>query len=482
MEPIFELDLRLPEKGSRLVLRSLHEQLRTAIIEGRLKAGVRLPASRAMAQSMKISRNTVVLAYEMLVSEGYLVTNTSAGSIVADIRPKQVKQGAKLGQEKPDRRLAPFWRDRGQKDNTSPDKPARYDFRPGYPDMSLFPFDVWRRLTTRAARAESKLPVLEGESQGLLSLRKAIAGHVSYARAVACSPDDIVVTSGFRQAVDLLARVMIVPGETQVALEDPCYHAVQNIFESAGARIVPVPVDDEGLVVSRLPSTVKIICTSPSHQFPLGVTMSPGRRIDLLEFANRHGAVIIEDDYDSEFRIEGRPLDALHTLDRQNVVFYTGTFSKCLFAALRIGFVVAPPWARKALIAAKQFSDAHNPILQQEMLAAFINEGHLAKHIRKMRAVYSERHDVLIGSLQRNCGSWLKPIPSFAGVHLAAVADQRCDIQGIAKRALNAGIRLQTFSSAAAEDKPKAGVAFGFGLIKTKDIMPAVTALAQCGP
>ena len=480
MEPIFELNLRLPKKGSRLLLRSLHEQLRAAIIEGRLKAGVRLPASRTLAQSMKISRNTVVLAYEMLMGEGYLVTNTGAGSTVADVRPKQTKQRAALDDGKADRRLTSFWRGRSPKEDTDLSKPARYDFRPGYPDMSLFPFDVWRRLTTRAARAESKLPILEGESQGLLALRKAIAGHVSYARAVACSPDDIVVTSGFRQAVDLLARIMIVPGETQVALEDPCYHAVRNIFESVGARIVPVPVDEEGLVVSKLPSTVKIVCTSPSHQFPLGVTMSPGRRIDLLEFANRHGAVIIEDDYDSEFRIEGRPLDALHTLDRQNVVFYTGTFSKCLFAALRIGFVVAPPWARKALIAAKQISDAHNPVLQQEMLAAFINEGHLVKHIRKMRAVYSERHDVLIKSLQRNCGSWLKPIPSFAGVHLAAVADRRYDIQEIAKRALNAGIRLQTFSSAAAAVSPKSGVAFGFGLIKTKDIASAVTALAQC--
>jgi len=482
MEPIFELDLRLPKKGSRLVLRSLHGQLRTAIIEGRLKSGVRLPASRALAQSMKISRNTVVLAYEMLVSEGYLLTNTGAGSTVADIRLKQAKQNAKLDQEKPDRRLASFWRGRGQKDDTSPDKPARYDFRPGYPDMSLFPFDVWRRLTTRAARAESRLPILEGDAQGLLALRKAIAGHVSYSRAVACSPEDIVVTSGFRQAVDLIARIMIIPGETQVALEDPCYHAVRNIFKAAGARIASVPVDDEGLVVSKLPSTVKIICTSPSHQFPLGVTMSPGRRIELLEFANRHGAVIIEDDYDSEFRIEGRPLDALHTLDRQNVVFYTGTFSKCLFAAVRIGFVVVPPWARKALITAKQFSDAHNPILQQEILAAFINEGHLAKHIRKMRAVYSERHDVLFESLQRICAGWLKPIPSFAGVHLAAIADRRLDIQEIATKALNAGIRLQTFSSASATETSRSGLAFGFGLIRTKDIKPAIAALAQCRP
>jgi GntR family transcriptional regulator/MocR family aminotransferase len=190
--------------------------------------------------------------------------------------------------------------------------------------------------------------------------------------------------------------------------------------------------------------------------------------------------VIIEDDYDSEFRIEGRPLDALHTLDRQNVVFYAGTFSKCLFGALRIGFVVAPPWARKALIAAKQFSDSLSPVLQEEILAAFINEGHLAKHIRKMRAIYGERHDVLLESLQRNCGGWLKPIPSFAGVHLAAVADQQSDIQEIATRALDAGIWLQPFSSASVTETPKSGLAFGFGLIKTRDIKPAIAALAQC--
>ena len=482
MVPIFELDLSLPKKGSRALLRSLHDQLRAAIIEGRLQAGVRLPASRTLAQSLSVSRNTVVLAYEMLVSEGYLVTNASAGTSVADVRPKQAKQKAVLDNGKPDHRLTPFWQNFGKSEIKDDNSPARYDFRPGYPDMSQFPFDVWRRLTTRAARSESRRPILKSEPQGSWTLRQAIASHVSYSRAVACSPDDIVVTSGFRHTVDMLARLMVVPGETQVALEDPCYHVVRRIFEASGARIVPIPVDDEGLVVGKLPPTAKIICTSPSHQFPLGVTMSPGRRVGLLEFANRHGAVVIEDDYDSEFRIEGRPLDALHTLDRQNVVFYAGTFSKCLFGALRIGFVVTPPWARKALVAAKFFSDSLSPILQEEILAAFINEGHLAKHIRKMRAIYGERHDVLIESLQRNCGSWLKPIPSFAGVHLAAVADQRCDVQKIATRALNAGIRLQTFSSAIAADMPKTGLAFGFGLIKTKEIAPAVTALAQCGP
>jgi GntR family transcriptional regulator/MocR family aminotransferase len=480
MEPIFALDLSLPKKGSRALLRSLHGQLRAAIIEGRLQAGVRLPASRALAQSLSVSRNTVVLAYEMLVSEGYLVTNASAGTSVADVRPKQAKQKAVLDNGEPDHRLTRFWQNIGRPEIKDDNRPVRYDFRPGNPDMSQFPFEVWRRLTTRAARSESRRPIRNGEPQGSLALRQAIAGHVSYSRAVACSPDDIVVTSGFRHTVDMVARIMVVPGETQVALEDPCYQLVRRIFEAAGARIVSIPVDDEGLVIGKLPPTVKIICASPSHQFPLGVTMSPGRRAGLLEFANRHGAVIIEDDYDSEFRIEGRPLDALHTLDRQNVVFYAGTFSKCLFGALRIGFVVAPPWARKALIAAKQFSDSLSPILQEEILAAFINEGHLAKHIRKMRAIYSDRHDILLESLQRNCGSWLKPIPSFAGVHLAAVADQRCDIQEIAARALDAGIRLQTFSSTGAAETPKSGLAFGFGLIKTRDIKPAIAALAQC--
>ncbi|WP_329955905.1 PLP-dependent aminotransferase family protein [Cupriavidus necator] len=226
-----------------------------------------------------------------------------------------------------------------------------------------------------------------------VQLREAIASHVSFARAVACGADDVVVTSGAQQAFDLIARVLVTPGKTVVAVEDPGYPPLRHAFAAAGARLVPVPVDDEGMQVDQLPAGARVICVTPSHQFPLGATLSLARRRALLAFARRHGAVVVEDDYDGEFRHGGRPLDALQTLDQDQLVWYVGTFSRSLFPGLRLGYAVVPPWARDAVVAAGQYTDWHSALLAQDTLAAFMAEGHLARHIRKMRAAYTGRRD-----------------------------------------------------------------------------------------
>ena len=350
---------------------------------------------------------------------------------------------------------------------------------PAYRTYRASPSTSGGELSTRATRALAKVSVVREEPQGRQALREAIAHHVSFARAVACRSDDIVVTSGTRQSLDLLARILITPGETEVAVEDPVFMPVRRAFDAAGASIASLPVDTEGLVVDRLSPSARVICVSPSHQFPLGVAMSARRRAALLDFAQTFGAVVIEDDYDSEFRLQGRPLDALQTLDRGESVFYIGTFSKSLFPALRLGFVVAPQWAREALITAKQVADGHCPVLPQDTLAAFIADGHLARHVRKMRKVYAERHDALTKALVRHCGHRLLPIPASAGVHLAARLTGPIAASDVVERAAEIGIRVETLDQYAHRRCGPSGLVFGYGTIEADDIDQALRKLGR---
>lgn len=479
MEPIFELPITLPSRPSRDLLRAVHGQLRAAILDGRLRPGLRLPATRALASALGVSRNTALASYDLLLSEGYLVARPGAGTYVANVLPRPVRPRARAGDPRADGRLSAFWR-------KPPSAPApmlgisyRFDFRLGLSDKAPFPFQVWRRLSARALRALSKAPAAYAEPEGRLELRDAIAKHVSFARAVACQAEDVVVTAGAQQAFDLLARILVSPGQTTVAIEDPGYPPLRAVFAAAGANIAAVPVDSEGLMVDRLPAATRVICVTPSHQFPLGVLMSPGRRAALLDFAQTNRAVVIEDDYDGEFRLGGRPLEALQTLDRDASVFYVGTFSKSLFPALRLGFVVAPPWARGALVRAKQLTDWHGPVLAQDTLAAFIAEGHLARHVRKMRRVYGDRRAALLAALAGHCGDRLQPIPGDAGLHLAAKLAAPLKADALIAKAADDGISLQTLGEFAVQAPTPNGLAFGYGMIRAEQIDEAVRRLAR---
>ncbi len=470
MDPIFNLAIALPPRGSRQLLRGLHGQLKAAILDGRLRSGIRLPATRTLAAALEISRNTAVAAYDLLLSEGYLVGRPGAGTYVADVLSRQTRPKAPPGVPATDRRLAAFWRQSGQAEAMGPRAPFAFDFRLGLPDSTVFPFHIWRRLSARALRAFSRLPAAYGEAQGRPDLREAIARHVSFTRAVASGAEDIVVTSGAQQAFDLLSRILLTAGRTVVAVEEPGYPPLRAAFAASGAEVIGIPVDSEGLIVDHLPARARVICVTPSHQFPLGTAMSQRRRASLLGFARANGAVVIEDDYDGEFRFGGRPLDALQTLDRAQSVFYVGTFSKSLFPALRLGFVVAPLWARGALIAARQIGDWHSMVLAQDTLAAFIQEGHLARHVRKMRRVYGRRRAILLEALSRHCGDRLQPIPAIAGLHLAAWLSGSMRATALVRRAADAGIGIESLARYAAAGPAQNGLAFGYGTIDAERI------------
>lgn len=472
----FEFPLELPARGSRQRLQALHAQLRAAILDGRLKRGLRLPATRELASALGLSRNTVVAAYERLLSEGYVEARRGAGNYVAALA--QSRAPAKAAEDALDRRLATAWRGFTAMLVTPVPPPAAGDFGLGVPELGLFPYEVWRRLAMRAWRASARaMPHYDGP-QGRPALREAIARHVAFARAVACGPDDVLVCHGAQQAFDLLARVLVTPGRTVVAVEDPGYPRLREAFAAAGAKLVGVPVDEEGLQVDRLPVQARIVYVTPSHQFPLGVTMSPQRRAALLEFARANHATVIEDDYDSEFRYGDRPLEALQTLDRSGSVCYVGTFSKCLFPSLRLGYLVAPPWLHPALAHAKRLADGYTDPVAQDTLAAFIVEGHLARHVRRMRRVYAQRRQRLLDALARYARGRLDVWPSGAGLHLAARLT-RGSAATVVGRAAEQGIHLETLAGYALEQHAPEGIAFGFGRVEEARIDEAVRRIAR---
>lgn len=477
MEPVFEIDVALPPRGSRERLRTLHRQLRAGIAAGRLRAGSRLPSTRALAQACGASRNLVAAAFDLLLAEGYVTTRPGGGTYVARV-PQRSAQRTSVRSRVPERRLNPMWRDAAQPSAYGPPFEFEFDFVLGLSDKTRFPFDVWRRLSARALRQLSKTPAVYGDPAGRAALREAIAAHVSFTRAVACAADDVVVTSGAQQAFDLLARVLVIDRRTVVAVEDPGYPSMRRAFAAAGAKVVAVPVDAEGMVVERVPTNARIVCVTPSHQFPTGCSLSLQRRHALLEFARRHGAAIIEDDYDGEFRYGGRPLDALQTLDGDESVFYVGSFSKSLFPALRLGFVVAPSWARSALVAARQCAEWHGAVLGQDTLAGFIAEGHLARHVRKMRRVYGKRHATLQRALAEHGRGAFEVVPSNCGLHVCARLRVALPARTLAARAAEHGIRIHPLDAFAVSRRAPNGIVLGLGMIEAERIDAAVARLS----
>jgi GntR family transcriptional regulator/MocR family aminotransferase len=396
------------------------EQVRRLVSEGILAPGRRVPSTRALSEQLGVSRNTVTLAYELLISEGVLEVESSAGTMVSRrlpsafvcaVRPGSIAAATPLAP-----RPQPAFVGRGPRVQPR-GEPLAYDFRLGQPDPELFPMTAWRRLIAeRLGRAGPEL-VRYGDPAGLLSLRAAIATHLRLARGIECEPHQIIIVAGCQEGLNLVARLLLTPG-AQAIVEDPCYEGAAAVLSSYGARLSPAAVDDEGLCVDRLPRGSVLAYVTPSHQFPLGPTLSLERRLSLLEWASSTGAYLVEDDYDSDFRYEASPLVALYALDRASTTIYLGTFSKSIGAGLRLGYVVFPKVLASAATAAKALLDNGHPWLEQATAAEFLDSGNFERHLQRIRRRYAMRRDCLLYELERHFGR-CRVDGAEGGMHLA---------------------------------------------------------------
>ncbi|KAB8196356.1 aminotransferase class I/II-fold pyridoxal phosphate-dependent enzyme [Nonomuraea phyllanthi] len=443
------MDLHITLEGRGDLAAQVYRQLLDAILDGRLRSGERLPPTRELARRLEISRNTVALAYDRLVADGFLVGRAGAGTFVSaePVRGRAAPKGVV--------RPRAIWRELG----TPTALPAgRYDFRVGVPDARLFPMEAWRRLVAR----ELRIGIASyGRPAGHEPLRGAISRHIGISRSVHAGPGDVLITNGAQQALDLIGRVLIEPGAC-VAVEEPGYPPARTLFRSLGARVTGVPVDAEGIDVGAIPRAARIVYVTPSHQFPLGTPMSLARRAALLAWAERRNAVVIEDDYDSEFRFGERPLEPLQSLDRAGRVIYVGSFSKTLLPMLRLGFLVAPASLAPALREAKRLSDWHSDVPTQAALARFIDEGLLARHIRKATREYAARHAMIADTLDGD--ERLRLVPSTAGLHLCARL-----APGVSVRPLP-GLVVERLEAYCGESPALPGLVLGYGGIMRDDI------------
>ena len=451
---------------------AIYRQLLDAILDGRLPPDERLPSSRELATRLRVARGTVGSAYERLVAEGFLVTRAGSGTfvsgdVVAHHRPRTPGRGT----ARPTaiwQRIAPAVPD--------PADPVPYDLSFGGPDPALFPLAGWRRVVSNALRPSLvRTPVYA--DPGHPALQRELARQLGLSRSVRASGEDIVLTNGAQQGLDLCARALIEPDDV-VAIEDPGYTAGISLFASYRASVRGVPVDRDGVVVDQLPDNAKIIYVTPSHQYPTGAVMSLQRRLALLQWADDHGALIIEDDYDSEYRYADRPLEPLQSLDEHGRVIYLGSFSKTLHPMLRLGYLVAPTPLQPALRRAKQLTDWQGDFVTQQAMSQFLAEGQLAAHTRRARRSYRDRRDILLAELDQ-----LRPLevlPSVAGLHVCArFRDPEVDAREVERRAAEMGVRVSAIARCFHEYEPWPGLALGFSRITAANIPGAVGLLGR---
>lgn len=460
----------------------LYAAIRAGVLDGRLGPGQRLPSSRALAEELGLSRNTVLGAYDRLVAEGYLAVRPASGVYVADDVPADLGQAARAVSG------PAGFSDRGHRlIAAAPDRAAPATARPfavGLPALVDFPLETWRRLTNRRLRRPETGLMAGGDPQGLPSLCQALASYLTEARGLTCTADQLLVVSGAQQALDLVGRVLLDPGDLAV-VEDPGYAGAREALAAVGARLEAVPVDAQGLdpeQVAGLKAAPKLIAVTPSHQFPLGGTMPLARRLGLLAVARERGSMIVEDDYDCEYRYGGPPLPALQGLDDTagpdgGRVIYVGTFSKVLFPGLRIGYLVLPPRLVAGFVRAKTTADGHGALLPQAVLADFIAEGHLAQHVRRMRKLYRERQQALLGALQRHCPG-LRVGPAEAGLHLVAEFTDQRDDKAIALAAAAQGLTVAPLSRYAIR-RQLSGLLLGYAAFPPAELERAAQLLGK---
>src|SRR5262245_18602523 len=475
--------------------RQAYRALRQAILCGALAPGRKLPSTRALAREAGLSRNTVLQAYEQLVAEGYAAPRAGSGHYVAaslpddaiEVEARAPRAGA-AGPPAPERSSA--WLARLRR--ASPpaglswslgSERARCEFRYGEPAYADLPITAWCRALARRARRAKVRELAYAAPGGAPELRRALAAYLARARGVACAPEQIVVTHGVQQGIDLAARVLVDPG-VRVAVEEPCYAGISLALEAAGARLVPVPVDADGLDVARLArlAPVRLVCVTPSHQFPTGGVLPLSRRLELLAYARQYRALVFEDDYDSEYRYGGRPVECLQGLDGAGRVVYAGTASKLPFPALRVGWLVVPEAIVSGFLLAKAASDTGSPSLEQLALADFIEGGHLERHVRRTRLRNAARREALLAALQAHLGDAAVVSGTDAGLHvLLWLPDLPASrASAFRHRCREAGVGIYPVAPYYREPPDRAGYVLGYAALDEDRIREGVAKLAEC--
>ena len=473
MNAAFTLDHR----SAAPLHRQIYDAWRRDILSGRFRRGDRVPSTRELAAALNVARATVAQAYEQLLAEGYLQSERGAGTYVCSELPDEylrAKPATRQSGSAAAVRLSSFAK-RLTQDFTYPAEPAGHIcFSRWTPDLERFPLYAWRKLMTRALKTVSRPSFgYSKEPQGLNSLRTEIAAYVARSRAVRCTPEQVVILGGSQQALDFCARLLTEPGD-EVAFENPGYLGTRRIFEAHGLSVQPARVDNEGIVVRELARKARLVYVTPSHQYPTGVAMSLPRRLELLAWARAHDAAIIEDDYDSEYRYSGPPLPSLQGLAPDVPVIYCGTFSKVMFPALRIGYAIVPPQLVAPFSRMKWIADRHAPTLEQAALAEFLSEGHLDRHIRRMRRLYGHRRDVLKEALSRHFADGAQILGDAAGMSMMV----RFADTSIAVRAARNKVQIASTAPYYFGKPPTGEFLLGFSTLGDRSIREGIRRLA----
>lgn len=476
----------LKPEAATPIYQQLYDYLRAAILAGQFKMGMRLPSTRALADELGVSRNTVLSAYEQLFAEGYLESVGGKGTFVTHTLPDSllVSQKPRRGEKLPTKRIHKLSEQAETllRTPTMPSSPLprrpNQAFETGMPALDHFPYELWAKLLSRHANGLHPNRLLYQDGAGYRPLREAIADHVVLARQVRCTADQVIIVTGSQGGLYLAASVLLNPGD-DVWMEDPGYLGARRALLAAGAHLVPVPVDGDGLNVdagiTRSPQA-RMAYLTPSHQFPMGVTLSLRRRLDLLAWAKNNNAYVLEDDYDSEYRFAGRPLASLQGLDDSESVIYVGTFSKVLFPSLRLGYLIVPPGLIDTFLAFRASTDYHVPILEQATVTDFIAEGHFTRHIRRMRTLYATRRDMLLAALS---DLPLEIDASETGMHLVGWLPAHISDQMAAQRTLDEQVRVLPVSAFTMENQKRGGLVLGYSAVDEAEIRRGAAGLAR---
>lgn len=469
----------LSHRGEPL-FRQVYRGMRQAILSGTVHAGERLPSTRDLAEQLGISRTVVLLAYEHLLAEGFIAGRGGSGTFVAD----GLAGNAAPGKRKQARlRLSRFGNaasGAGATVNTPLPRAVapRYNFIYGRSDLETFPFALWRRLLLRQARKASTRQFDYGSALGNADLRAAICTHLRRARAVVCDPSEVIVVNGSQQALDLVIRVLVEPGDP-VAIEDPQYDGIREALRVAGARLRPVRVDRDGIDPSRLPEDARMVFVTPSHQFPTGAILPLERRLALLDWARRRNAVVVEDDYDGEFHYAGRPLESLQGLDREGRIVYIGTFSRTVFPALRIGYLIAPASLVPALTAAKWLSDLHSATLEQQTLAEFIRSGMYERHLRRLRRRNTARRAALLENIEKYLGNRVEVTGDGAGAQVMVWPRKLVSEEAVVAAAAQRGVGIYGIGHCYVKKPSRPGFLLGYARLTEPEIREGIRLLGE---